>query len=135
MKKMLKLRMIVVLAALLLLLLSVGVASAHGLDADKLDNAGWDCIPIPVVEGVFWPHCFPPNSFPPAPGPSGNLPASIQVMVFGEGGHPFLGTELLIRADLFLKGQDQPCPQDGGAYHDLSEEGLPYYACHHFATH
>jgi hypothetical protein len=133
MKKLLKYKLVAVLAAVLLLLLAVTVASAHGLDADKLDNAGWDCIPIPVA-GVFEPHCFPPNSFPPTPGPSGELPASIQVMVFGEDGHPFRGTELLIRGDLFEKGQDQPCPQDGGAYHDLSGEGLPYYACHHYDT-
>jgi hypothetical protein len=47
----------------------------------------------------------------------------------------FLGTELLIRADLYA---GQPCAQNGGEYELLpaSESGLPvdYRACHHYAT-
>jgi hypothetical protein len=56
----------------------------------------------------------------------------VVVKVFGVPGYPFLGTELLIRDDLY---NNQPCPQDGlDKYEDLSGEGLPYYACHHFDT-
>jgi hypothetical protein len=47
----------------------------------------------------------------------------------------FLGTESLIRADLY---GGQPCPKNGGEYELLpaSETGLPadYRACHHYAT-
>lgn len=133
MKKMLKLKMIGVLAAMLLLMLAVTVAYAQGHTYDQLENAGWFCVNTGPHN---WKHCFVPNSFPPAPGPSGKLPATIQVSVFDVAGEQFLGTELLIRHDLYEKGLAQPCPQDGGEpYHDIfPDTGLPYYACHHFDT-
>lgn len=121
-----KLTTVGVLGALVLLLLAATVGYAQGHTADQLEEAGWTCFPIPIG-GVVWIHCFPP-----ATDLSGDPPATIQVKVFDEPGHPFLGTELLIRADLY---NDQPCPQDGkDTYDDLSEEGLPYFACHHFDT-
>lgn len=127
---------IFVLALLLLLTVSVASAKSKGHHYTQLQNAGWFCTPIPFGDEL-WPHCFPPDSFPPTPGPSGNLPASIVVKVFDDilvpDGGFYLGSEILIREDLY---NWQPCMQDGGGpYHFLgSEGGLPYYACHHFDT-
>ncbi len=131
-------KIIGLLALSLLLLLTFSIASAHGHSPDQLTkNGAWTCIPIPFGEGEFeefWPHCFQSHKFPPSPGPSGNLPSSIVVKVFDDekDGFHYLGSEILLRADLY---RGQPCMQDGGEpYHDLSGEGLPYVACHHFDT-
>ena len=81
-------------------------------------------------------HCANPSedfSGPPDLGVSANL------MVFNADGSEFHGTELLLSAVVFEKqtgnpaGIDaRPCPtEDSGEYHDLSGEGLPFYACHH----
>jgi hypothetical protein len=49
---------------------------------------------------------------------------------------PFLGTEFVLRADIFEKGGRPPCPQDPPTfeYRDLrtTDLGIPYYACHHY---
>lgn len=105
---------------------NTGDVEAHGLSPAKLVRAGWSCEVIGEV------HCF---------GPGGEKSsASINVMVFDTddptADHaPFLGTEILIRADLY---SDQPCPQDNlDHYHGLDLFGDPaidYYACHHYDT-
>ncbi len=106
----------------------VGAADAHGVSPAKLARAGWDCQNIAPL-GV---HCF-------APGGDASS-ASITVSVFDTSDPaathaPFLGTEILIRADLY---HGQPCPQDGlDAYHGLDLFGGPeidYYACHRYST-
>lgn len=118
---------LVILSALVVAL-SVNIASAHGNSPAQLGKAGWTCFNVPDL-GV---HCIPPGGLA--------SDASISILVFDtsdpEATHaPFLGTELLIRADLFA---GQPCPQDDGEYHFLpaAETGLPadYYACHHYDT-
>jgi hypothetical protein len=105
-----------------------GVAEAHGVSPAKLNRAGWDCDNI-VPLGV---HCFSPGS--------GASSASISVLVFdttdeGATVAPFLGAEILIRADLY---HGQPCPQDDlDEYHGLDLFGGPaidYYACHFYDT-
>jgi hypothetical protein len=131
MKQIKKIKMFVVLAASLLLLFALfAVANAHGHTAKQLMDAGWDCEILPPHG---WYHCFPPKANPHAERP----PASIQVKVFGaEGeGHPFFGTEHLLRADLYLKNEKkQPCPQDNKPTYEDLRPGLPYFACHHFDT-
>ena len=103
-----------------------GVAEAHGNSPAKRVNAGWNCINIEPL-GV---HCFPPGS--------GASSASIPVQVF-DTDNPlatnvtFLGTEILIRADLY---HGQPCPQEGL---DEYEGPIPvgpddYFACHRYDT-
>jgi hypothetical protein len=87
--------------------------SAGGPSEAQLANAGWVCGPPAGPPG----HCFPPGEVFGSP--------TITVMVF-EGGH-FAGTEILWRADIYA---GQPCPLDEVL--DLSGEGLPYFACHHF---
>jgi hypothetical protein len=102
-----------------------GVAEAQGNSPAKRVAAGWFCFDVPDL-GV---HCVPPGS--------GASSASIPVQIFdtsdpGDSDAPFLGTEILIRADLY---HGQPCPQEGlEEYFDLSGEGLPYFACHRYDT-
>lgn len=104
-------------------LFSVGAATQ---DLGALGARGWVCVPVPGL-GV---HCFPPGAF--------RTPESLTVRVFDsddaeDPAAPFLGTELLIRADLYA---GQPCPAEGGQYALMpaSETGLPadYRACHHY---
>lgn len=109
--------------------LSANSASAHGVSPAQLGRAGWTCFNVPDL-GV---HCIPPGGMQSS--------ASVSLRVFdtddaGSADAPFLGTEILIRADLYA---GQPCAQDGGGeYHFLpsAESGLPvdYYACHHYDT-
>lgn len=109
-----------VAVAALLVTAMAGAAAAdnRGLTAQKLQNAGWDCFELPLglhctqdVDALF----------------AGEATA-VHVMVFAHDGDEFLGTELLIHDDVF---NDQPCPQDGGAYLDVAG---PYWACHHYET-
>ena len=95
-------------------------------DLGRLAARGWTCVPIPML-GV---HCFPPGAFASSP--------SISVLVFdtddpNDADAAFLGTEILIRADLYA---GQPCTAEGGEYALLpaSETGFPadYRACHHY---
>ncbi len=97
-------------------------------DLGRLSDAGWTCVAIPVL-GV---HCFAPGAFASSP--------SVPVLVFDTQDDdnpdaPFLGTEVLIRADLYA---GQPCVPEGGGEYELlpaSETGFPvdYRACHHYA--
>jgi len=130
-----KARKLIFLLAVLLLLIVVSTVSAHGNDSGKLSNAGWGCM---IAGDHGWVHCF-------APGKSMTQGKTSVVQVFdcqspdcvdlGGGafsgvGHPFLGTELLIHADVY---NGQPCATDGGEpYHFLGF--IPFYACHHFET-
>jgi hypothetical protein len=123
MKRILTLRVISVLAAVLLLLLAFSVVYAHGHTADQLAKAGWAC---DNAGPHNWVHCFKKN---PTVQPA---PPTIQIKVFGEEGHPFLGTEILVRPDVY-KGQ--PCAQDGGEEYDTVVLGPnTWRACHHFDT-
>lgn len=113
--------------AVILLIVGVAGASAQGKGNTpyRLGQAGWHCENVPGL-GV---HCFPPGAY--------NASASLSVKYFdttdpGSNDAAFLGTELLIRADLYA---GQPCPQEGSDhYHALDLDGngsIDYYACHH----
>jgi hypothetical protein len=125
-----KTKLTVVLAVVLLLGLGLpGIASARGLSPAQLTRAGWLCVNAGAEQ---WVHCFQPGAFANS--------ATMHVMVFDTldvtaTEADFLGTELLLRADLF---NGQPCPQEGGEYTFLPSfmSGLPvdYYYCHHFDT-
>jgi len=121
----------ILIIAVILLIAAVGSAGAHGNTAPDLADAGWTCFNVPGL-GV---HCIPPSfEFPPSPD---NAPASIPVKVFhtddptdhdGE----FLGTEILIRADIYERGNhNAPCPQSHLEEYEFLGP-LPYYACHHY---
>ena len=97
----------------------------------QLAEAGWSC---PVLLGAV--HCLPPGTGVKSP-----ESPSLTALVF-EGTDPsnadasFLGTEHVLRADVFEKGGRPPCPQDPPTfeYRDLrtTDLGIPYYACHHY---
>jgi len=110
-----KLKFVSIIIALLLMMVAVATVSAAGHTSSQLENAGWVC---EIAGPNFWTHCMKKN---PADGPS-----TIPVKVFSNDGSDFLGTELLIRADLY---NGQPCPQEGGGEYFLLPFG--YYACHH----
>jgi hypothetical protein len=105
------------------------IAVASGNSPAQLSRAGWLCVNAGPDNYV---HCFPPGAMAAT--------ASLSVKVFettdvnATSAH-FLGTELLIRADLY---EGQPCAQNGHEYELLpsSASGLPadYRACHHYAT-
>ena len=105
------------------------VGSTKGNSPAQLTRAGWLCVNAGPDNLV---HCFPPGAF--------SSSASISVSVFdttdpAATSAEFLGTEILIRADLYA---GQPCPQNGGEYELLPSAvtGLPadYRACHHYET-
>lgn len=124
------------LVAVVALLGSVmGIAYAAGNTPSDLSANGWSCINAGVTN---WIHCFPPSVdlADIVDVDITNNPASLQVKVFDDvAPNPFLGTELLIREDLY---HGQPCPTDElGEYEPLDLNGdtfIDYYACHHFET-
>ncbi|HEY4705691.1 MAG TPA: hypothetical protein VII27_08170 [Thermoplasmata archaeon] len=125
-RKLSRLGVIAALGVLFVLALAVvPPAAASGVSPAKLTKAGWDCI---VVFGAL--HCAPPGGF--ARVLSGTA-ETMTFLVFGTTTEaPFLGTELIIRADLF---HGQPCPQDPPSMeytYLFPLIGLDYYACHHY---
>jgi hypothetical protein len=114
------------LAAVLLLSMVGAVANARGVTAQQMADAGWECM---VAGPHGWTHCTPPGN---GLFTGESLPATAQVKVFEGWDGEFLGTEILVRWDVYENGM-QPCPTDGGGpYHFLGMP--PYYACHHFDT-
>ena len=112
---------------LLLLLTFSGVAYAGGgHTASQLERAGWAC---EQAGPNLWVHCLKPGFDPTSP--------SLIVKVFSMDGSTFLGTELLLRDDLY---HGQPCPQDNLEEYALlpaAPDGpfpVAYRACHHFDT-
>lgn len=105
-------------------------AAAGGNNPAQLGEvADWDCL---YVLGAV--HCAPPG------GLARVLDGSAEKMTFlvfattdpADDDAGFLGTELIVRNDLF---NGQPCPTDppSGQYtHLLSLIGLNYWACHRY---
>lgn len=110
---------------LIMALVLVGAAYAAGNSPAQRSAAGWTCVNAGPNN---WVHCFPPGAFISDP--------SLTVQVFNTedltstDGNTYLGTEILIRADLYA---GQPCMQDGGEPYDWAL-GNAYRACHHFDT-
>ena len=121
------------LMASVLLGMMASPAAAQTTGVDRMENAGWTCIDF----GPLGMHCF--NS-PSTSLFAGEGPTSVQARVFmadQDGHETYLGTELLIRADVFERNpnRERPCPQEGGHWEDLRPTfDLPYYGCHHYAT-
>jgi hypothetical protein len=109
---------IAVFATLIFIMSLVSSLAFAGVTADKLYRAGYTCFPTGPHD---WIHCLRAEKF--------GYP-SVPVKVFDEDGIEFLGTELLLRYDIY---DGQPCPQDELEEWDFLEEP-PYYACHHFKT-
>jgi hypothetical protein len=125
--KRMKFKVVGVLAVLFVLLSAVGTSIyAQGHSPDQLDNGGWfACVNAGPND---WIHCLKSD---PTAQPA---PPSIPVKVFDdEGDNDYLGTELLIRADLYNKDEARPCPQEGEDEYELVQLGPNFWrACHHF---
>ncbi|HEX5588807.1 MAG TPA: hypothetical protein VFX65_00765 [Candidatus Limnocylindrales bacterium] len=122
-------------AALLAILVSLPAAgvAARGVSPAQLQAAGWDCI-LPPPEFNPNVHCAKPGSL------AGILSAEAEVVVWlafattdlAATDAALLGTERMIRADLF---HDQPCPTDPPSFEYswlVPRFGWDYYICHTF---
>ena len=91
-----------------------GPASADGVTPARLTAAGWTCIQPHLAPTLLL--CAPPGvSLPPLPGTPGfadRLP-SYEFLVFEFAMGAFLGTEHLLRPDIYERGKP-PCPQQPG---------------------
>ena len=100
---------------------AAAAASADGLTAGQLQGQGWTCVLVPV-ENLL--HCRNPGSEPLVAGPT-----ELDFLVFDASGATFLGTEHLIRSDLY---HGQPCNGTPMGPYEFIPRGPGYYACHHF---
>jgi hypothetical protein len=92
-------------------------AKADGVTPAQLINAGWTCIQPHNNPALML--CAPPGlGLPPLPGTPGfaDRAPSYEFLVFEFATGAFLGTEHLLRPDIFEHGTP-PCPQQpGGQY-------------------
>ena len=92
-------------------------AKAEGVAPSQLSAAGWTCIQ-PRVDPTLM-LCAPSGvGLPPLPGTPGfeNRAPSFEFLVFEYATGAFIGTEHLLRPDIYERGRP-PCPQQpGGEY-------------------
>ncbi len=119
-------RRITIVAALFTVVLAVtaSTASSTGVSPSQLEQ--WTCIIPSPGDNI---HCAPPG------GLARVLDATAETMiflVFRASNGDFIGTEHIVRADLF---NGQPCPTDPPSRqytYLLPLLGLDYYACHRY---
>jgi predicted cobalt transporter CbtA len=125
---------------------AVSAVQAKGVSPAQLQRAGWSCVnPAAAFPANPNVHCFPPGKLE---GVIAGTVATTLLMTFATTDvnaeeAPLLGTERMIRADLF---HNQPCPTDppGGPPGAASSPplyewsylgprfGWDYYICHTF---
>ena len=92
-------------------------AKADGVTPAQLTAAGWTCIQPHLNPALLL--CAPPGKgLPPLPGTPGfaSRAPSYEFLVFEFATGAFLGTDHLLRPDIYQNGQP-PCPQQpGGQY-------------------
>jgi hypothetical protein len=92
-------------------------ANAEGVTPGQLSAAGWTC--IQPGNNATLTLCAPPGvGLPPLPGTPGfaDRAPSYEVLVFEFATGAFIGTQHLLRPDIYERGAP-PCPQQpGGAY-------------------
>lgn len=121
--------LILSLAAVAAVAAAVGAATAFsggGPTSSQLANADWTCF-VPVTGDNL--HCAPPGGLGRVL--SGEA-ETMTFLVFREPDGLFLGTELIVRDDVFA---GQPCPTDPPSreYTDLKPIlELDYWACHRY---
>jgi hypothetical protein len=108
-------------AVLSVLGVAATAAFADGLTAAQLQAQGWTCR-IPAGETLL--NCRSPGSEPLVAGPT-----EVDFLVFDGSGSTFLGTEHLIRSDLY---HGQPCQGTPVGTYELIPVGPGYYGCYHF---
>ena len=98
-------------------LATAGPAAADSVTPAQLTAAGWTCIEPHLAPTLLL--CAPPGTgLPPLPGTPGFAARapSYEFLVFGFATGAFLGTEHLLRPDIYQHGTP-PCPQQpGGQY-------------------
>src|SRR5712691_6116883 len=100
---------------------AASAASADGLTAAQLQAQGWACR-IPSGETLL--NCRAPGSEPLPTGPT-----EVNFLVFDATGTTFVGTEHLIRSDLYA---GQPCQGTPTGTYDFIPVGPGYDGCYHF---
>jgi hypothetical protein len=89
-------------------------AKAQGVTPDQLTAAGWSCIQ-PRLDPTFL-LCAPPGvGLPPLPGTPGfaDRAPSYEFLVFQFATGALIGTQHLLRPDIYEHGRP-PCPQQPG---------------------
>ena len=109
--------LIAVTAALVAAGATAVTAKAEGITTSRLSAAGWTCIqPLLFPTQVL---CVPPGvGLPPLPGTPGfaDRAPAFDVLVFDYATGAFIGTQHLLRPDIYERGTP-PCPQQpGGEY-------------------
>ena len=98
-------------------LATAGPAAADGVTPAQLTAAGWTYIQPRLAPALLL--CAPPGQgLPPLPGTPGfaGRAPSYELLVFESATGAFLGTEHLLRPDIYQHGTP-PCPQQpGGQY-------------------
>ena len=92
-------------------------AQAEGVTPSQLTAAGWTCIQ-PRIDPTLILCATPGVGLPPLPGTPGfeDRAPSFEVLVFEYATGDFIGTQHLLRPDIYMRGTP-PCPQQpGGAY-------------------
>jgi hypothetical protein len=103
--------LIALTAALLATGASAVTANADGVTPGQLSAAGWTCIQ-PRLDPTLM-LCAPPGvGLPPLPGTPGfaDRAPSFEVLVFEYSTGAFVGTQHLLRPDIYERGTP-PCPQ------------------------
>ena len=121
------------IVAAVISILSTPAVMAEGFGPGKLAAAGWDCF-LPPLDFNPNVHCAPPGqleAITSGEARSGMFVAFATTDLAAQSAD-FLGTERLIRADLY---HGQPCPTDAPSYTYSSlypRFGWNYYICHTF---
>ena len=122
--------LIAVTAALVAAGATAVTAKAEGITTSRLSAAGWTCIqPLLFPTQVL---CVPPGvGLPPLPGTPGfaDRAPAFDVLVFDYATGAFIGTQHLLRPDIYERGTP-PCPQQPrGEY--IYNPHNDYWSCLH----
>jgi hypothetical protein len=101
-------------AAVLAVGATAATAKAQGVSPDQLKAAGWSCIQPRLDPTLLL--CAPPGvGLPPLPGTPGfaSRAPSYEFLVFQFATGAFIGTQHLLRPDIYENGRP-PCPQQSG---------------------
>jgi len=113
--------------------LPAAATGAQGLGPAQLSRAGWDCLQPPPDFNPFI-HCAPPGKLAGIISGEATLVTMLtfETTDLAAESAPLLGTERMIRADLF---HGQPCPTDPPSFEYswlFPRFGWDYYICHTF---
>jgi hypothetical protein len=105
-------RSLLTLAATTAVVLAISAAPSNAaVTPDQLTKAGWTCVQ-PLADPTREICARPGLGLPPLPGTPGfaERGPSYELLVFAFATGEFIGTQHLLRPDIYLKGTP-PCPQ------------------------